>query len=76
MIDEGTRALFLKDLEGLINRHCLENDSNTPDWILARHMMAALEAFGSTSRAREEWYGRSLSIGGGSADAPSGSADR
>jgi hypothetical protein len=58
MIDEGTRALFLKDLERLINKHCLENTSNTPDWILAQHMLAALETFNATTNAREDWYGR------------------
>ncbi len=49
---------FEREVELLINRLSLENDSNTPDFILAKHLRECLEAFVDTSNARERWYGR------------------
>ena len=54
---------FEKNLERLINRHSIENGSNTPDFILAEYLRTCLNAFNSASRAREKWYGRELEIG-------------
>ena len=51
-----------RELEQLINKHCRENESNTPDFILAEYMMDALAAFERASLARERWFGRSLKI--------------
>jgi len=53
---------FQKDLADLLNRHCAENESNTPDFILAEYMLSCLLAFNAASKKREQWYGRSLSI--------------
>ena len=53
---------FEHELANLINKHSLENDSNTPDFILASYIMACLEAFNKTSIQRENWYGKHLSI--------------
>lgn len=55
---------FEKDLAAVINRHSQENGSNTPDFILAKYLLASLAAFNATSQAREKWYGKSLRIGG------------
>ena len=52
------------DIETAINMHSRENDSNTPDFILAEYMLDCLNAFEKCSRRREEWYGKSLSING------------
>lgn len=54
----GTK--FQDELQNLINRHSLENESNTPDYILAEYLKGCLELFNKTSRAREQWYGREL----------------
>lgn len=54
-----------------LNKFSAENGSNTPDFILATYLLACLAAFNEASRARETWYGRSLSIGGGTHDAAS-----
>ena len=51
-----------KDIERLINSHCRENKSNTPDFILAEYLMDCLKAFEKTSNAREKWYGKKLEI--------------
>lgn len=50
------------ELQHLLNRHSRENDSNTPDFILAEYMMKCLIAFEEASNRREEWYGKKLSI--------------
>lgn len=50
---------FQKELESLINRHCQENGSNTPDFILARYMYDCLAAFNNAVLARSNWYGNS-----------------
>ncbi len=49
---------FEKQLEELINKHSKENDSNTPDWILADYISKCLKAFNETVNAREKWHGR------------------
>lgn len=49
---------FQKELEELINRYSLENQSNTPDWILAQYISASLKAFEDATNDRERWYGR------------------
>lgn len=52
------RAKFAADLRDLINRHSLENGSNTPDFMLADYLTDCLEAYGRITQAREKWYGR------------------
>ena len=47
---------FREALEQLINRHCMENGSNTPDFILADYLTACLRAFDSAVNARTNWY--------------------
>ena len=53
---------FRKELEEVINRHSMENGSNTPDFILAEYLDDCLQNFDKTSRAREKWYGKELKI--------------
>lgn len=52
-----------KQLESLINSECRENDSDTPDFILAEFMMKCLDAFELASNKREVWYGVELEPG-------------
>lgn len=49
-----------QDLEDVINRHSAENESNTPDFILAGFLVDCLETFDHAVRAREKWYGREV----------------
>lgn len=60
LIDRNTQRLdeFEKELEHLINKHSLENESATPDFILAHHLRKCLEAFNETSKARKDWYSK------------------
>jgi hypothetical protein len=63
-IKEEMPSEFEKDLTALINRHSLENGSNTPDFILASYLRSCLDNFNRISRWREKWYGKALSVGG------------
>lgn len=49
---------FRKEIEETINKHSLENGSDTPDFILANYLAECLTAFDRAVLAREKWYGR------------------
>lgn len=49
---------FQNDLKKLINMHCVENESNTPDFILAKYLVSCLSAFEHATQEREDWYER------------------
>ena len=49
---------FRGELEQLINRHSVENASNTPNFILADYLCGCLVAFDTAVQQRETWYGR------------------
>ena len=49
---------FEKELSALINKHSIENESNTPDWLLAQYLISCLAAFTVATQQRETWYGR------------------
>lgn len=49
---------FQKELETLINRHSKENESDTPDFILAQYIQNSLYAFTTAIVQREKWYNR------------------
>ena len=54
---------FRKELEELLNRHSMENGSNTPDFMLATYLNACLVAFDEIVKARDRWYGVRLRPG-------------
>lgn len=56
-------ATLQKDLAALLNCHCAENGSDTPDSVLAQYLTDSLAAFDKASKAREAWYGAKLEIG-------------
>ena len=49
---------FERELANLINRYSLENDSDTPDFMLAAYLRSCLEVVAGFIRQREKWYGR------------------
>ena len=57
------KAELEKKLKDLINSESRENDSNTPDFILAEFMMNCLGAFELANNRREVWYGIELEPG-------------
>jgi len=54
---------FRKALEILINRYSMENESNTPDFILACYLLSCLEAFDLATRERDKWYNKAKKDG-------------
>jgi hypothetical protein len=58
------RTSFRKELETLINSHCKENGSNTPDFILAEYLLSCLNTWDKFTIQRDKWYGhKSLAPG-------------
>lgn len=49
---------FQAEVAALINKHSRENESNTPDFILAQYLETCLLAFSTATQQRETWYGR------------------
>lgn len=47
---------FRKELQELINCHSRENESNTPDFILAEYLTSCLAAFDHAVNLRTRWY--------------------
>lgn len=49
-----TMSNFRRELESLINKNSMENNSNTPDWILAEFLTNCLQAFDLATRQRDQ----------------------
>ncbi len=47
---------FRRELERLINHLSMENESNTPDFILADYLTRCLVSFDKAVNARTDWY--------------------
>lgn len=47
-----------QEVAEVLNVHSAENDSNTPDFILAQYLLGCLAAFNAAVQQRETWYGR------------------
>lgn len=45
-----------KKLEKILNNHCAENESDTPDFILAEYLLDCLAAFDKATNRRTKWY--------------------
>jgi hypothetical protein len=44
-------------IKNALNSVCMENGSNTPDYILAEYLMDCLAAFDRAVNTRDKWYG-------------------
>ena len=57
---------FRKELVALLNKHSVENGSDTPDFMLADFLVDCLVAWNRQTRQRDKWYnpdrGESLGI--------------
>ena len=56
------KQVVLGELREVINRNSLENECNTPDFILAEYLLASLEAHAEATRQRDNRYGGKQSI--------------
>jgi hypothetical protein len=53
----------MEELEALMNRYSIENESNTPDFLLAEYVRNCLNAYNEAVRARDAWYDVNLEPG-------------
>ena len=49
---------FLEELSILLNKYSRENNSDTPDFILAEYLLSCLAAFDAAVSRRTAWYGK------------------
>jgi hypothetical protein len=56
MIEVKKREDVIRELTRVINKYSLESGSDTPDWIIAEHMLRSLELLDLTIKARNRWY--------------------
>jgi hypothetical protein len=56
------RCSLEQDLAAVLNMHSLENGSNTPDYVLAKFLLGALDAFEEAVRARAEHAGEARAL--------------
>jgi hypothetical protein len=64
MVGTKPQSKFETDLIQVLNANRKENESNTPDFILANYLIDCLKTFNKASKRREQWYGKSLLING------------
>lgn len=56
-MEKTKRQEFTKELENLINRHCVENLLNMPDYMIAEMIVEQLETIGYFKRKADCWNG-------------------
>ena len=56
---------IVRDLAKVINKYSLEQESQTPDYILAEYMLKSLSDLNRLMRDRDYWYGERGAIGMG-----------
>lgn len=48
---------FAKELEQLLNKHSVENNSGTPDFLLAGYLVGCLAVYEEITCQRDAWHG-------------------
>lgn len=48
---------FTKELEDLLNRFSWDNETNVPDYILARFLVKQLASLRELTTTRDRWFG-------------------
>lgn len=56
MLDQNEPPSFERDLACVINRYSKENDSNTPDFILAKFIEGCMASYAEALKARDKWF--------------------
>ncbi len=64
-----SQGTLLQDLRAVINKHCAEGPSDTPDLILAEYLHRCLDNWTATTKLRDAWYGRPCGDGSAMRDA-------
>ena len=55
-VRQVNRSAFQTELRALINKHSMENGSDTPDFILAKYLLSSLDTLDTALRARHDFY--------------------
>ena len=50
------------DIRRSLNYHTVENESGTPDFILAHYLLQCLNAFQEATKSRAEWRGETVEL--------------
>jgi hypothetical protein len=50
------KPTFEEELRSLINKHSMENGSNSPDFMLASFLSGCLDSFDKAVSARDKWF--------------------
>lgn len=56
-LNDEKRKNICKEFANIINKYSVENDSDTPDFILAEYLVQCLETFGDIQIKRSKWFG-------------------
>ena len=56
----GDYEQFMSELTALLNKYSKENDSDTPNHLLAYYLNNCLTAYNQAVQARERWHGRQV----------------
>ena len=48
---------LVADLAHVLNVHCLDNETNTPDFILAEYLVDCIVAYNAIKVRNDEWHG-------------------
>ena len=51
---------FETELKSLLNKYSKENDSNTPDFLLAFFLEGCLDTYNKTLKERDKWFSLDL----------------
>lgn len=54
---------FLRELTALINKHSMENQSNTPDFVLAKYLVGCLDNFAIATAGRDSLLASRKNVG-------------
>lgn len=57
MISKDRRSQFYIDLQHILNCHNVDGYTNTPDFILAEHIIDELNTLATLMRNRDSWHG-------------------
>lgn len=57
MITDSTMTEFQKELESLLNAHCIENECDMPDFLLAEMIVNFIRAAGEPIKKTLDWHG-------------------
>ena len=48
---------IIREFADVVNRHSLENETDTPDFVLGEYLFSCLENWNKLFRKRRKWYG-------------------